>query len=53
LRESRRCLRRTQLVLEANEHILGFGARSLYVVETDDDGIQRLRRHPLYTSLRP
>ena len=45
--------RRAQLVLAANEHILGFGANSMYVVETDDDGIQRLRRHPLYTSLRP
>lgn len=45
--------RRTQIVLSANEHILGFGAHSVYVVETDDDGIQRLRRHPRYTSLRP
>jgi hypothetical protein len=43
----------TQIVLPANEHILGFGARSVYIVVTDDDGIQRLRRHPLYTSLRP
>lgn len=42
-----------QIVLPANEHILGFGARSVYIVVTDDDGIQRLRRHPLYTSLRP
>lgn len=45
--------RRTQLVLPSNEHILGFGAQSIYVVETDTDGIQRLRRHPLSTSLRP
>ncbi|HEX6942331.1 MAG TPA: hypothetical protein VF128_05355 [Gemmatimonadaceae bacterium] len=45
--------RRTQLVLPVNERILGFGARSVYVVVTDDDGIQRLRRHPMYTSLRP
>jgi hypothetical protein len=43
----------TQIVLPANEHILGFGARSVYIVVTDDDGLQRLRRHPLYTSLRP
>lgn len=43
----------TQIALPANEQILGFGARSVYVVVTDDDGIQRLRRHPLYTSLRP
>ena len=38
--------RRAQLVLRANEHVLGFGQRSVYVVETDADGIQRLRRHP-------
>jgi hypothetical protein len=44
---------RGQLVLGNNEHILGFGARSVYVVETDSDGIQRLRRHPWLTSLRP
>jgi hypothetical protein len=43
----------SQIVLPANEHILGFGAKSVYVVVTEDDGIQRLRRHPLYTSLRP
>ena len=42
-----------QIVLPQNEYILGFGARSVYVVVTDDDGIQRLRRHPMYTSLRP
>ena len=45
--------RRAQLVLPANEHVLGFGSNSLYVVVTDDDGIQRLRRHPLFVSLRP
>ena len=39
-------VRRAQLVLRPNEHILGFGATSVYVVETDDDGIQHLRRHP-------
>ena len=43
----------TQVVLGAKEHILGFGARSVYVVTTDDDGIQRLRRHPWPASLRP
>lgn len=42
-------VRRSQLVLRSNEHILGFGAASVYVIETDDDGIQRLRRHP-YTA---
>lgn len=45
--------RRTQLVLAANEHILGFGVGSVYVVETDGDGIQRLRRHPWSASPRP
>ena len=45
--------RRIQLTLPANEQILGFGARSIYVVVTDDDGIQRLRRHPMYRSQRP
>jgi hypothetical protein len=45
--------RRMQLVLPENQHILGFGAASAYVIETDDDGIQRLRRHPWLTSLRP
>ena len=42
-----------QIVLPQNEHILGFGASSVYVVVTDGDGVQRLRRHPMYTSLRP
>lgn len=47
-------VRRSQLVLGTNEHILGFGASSVYVIETDDDGIQRLRRHPYSaTSIRP
>jgi hypothetical protein len=40
----------TQLVLPGNEHIIGFGATSVYVVVTDDDGIQRLRRHPYSAS---
>jgi hypothetical protein len=43
----------TQLVLPANEHILGFGVKSVYVVVTDNDGIQRLRRHPLHSTRRP
>jgi hypothetical protein len=43
-------VRRSQLILQRNEHILGFGAASVYVIETDDDGIQRLRRHP-YTAV--
>ena len=43
----------TQVVLSAKEHILGFGTRSVYVVATDNDGIQRLRRHPWLASQRP
>lgn len=35
-----------QLVLPPDQHILGFGAQSVYVITTDDDGIQRLARHP-------
>jgi len=35
-----------QLVLASNQHILGFGAQTVYVITTDDDGIQRLTRHP-------
>ena len=35
-----------RLVLGANERIVGFGSSSVYVAVTDDDGIQRLRRHP-------
>ncbi|HZI27352.1 MAG TPA: hypothetical protein VFD64_04305 [Gemmatimonadaceae bacterium] len=45
--------RRGQLVLGNNEHILGFGTTSVYVIATDSDGIQRLRRHPWLASLRP
>lgn len=35
-----------QLVLPRNERIVGFGAKAAFVVVTDSDGIQRLRRHP-------
>ena len=35
-----------QVVLDKNERVVGFGARSVYTVITDNDGIQRLRRHP-------
>jgi hypothetical protein len=35
-----------QLLLAANERILGFGRAAVFVVVTDDDGIQRLQRHP-------
>jgi hypothetical protein len=32
--------------LPRNERIVGFGAASVYVSVRDDDGIERLRRHP-------
>jgi hypothetical protein len=35
-----------QLVLPPNERIVGFGPSSVYVAVADDDGIQRIRRHP-------
>jgi hypothetical protein len=34
------------LTLPLNEHVLGFGAQSIYVVATNDDGLQAIRRHP-------
>ena len=34
-----------QLVLTSNERIVGFGGSSVYVAVSDDDGIQRIRRH--------
>lgn len=34
------------LQLPAGERIVGFGQQSVFVVATDQDGIQRLRRHP-------
>jgi len=35
-----------EVTLRENEKIIAFGAKSVYIVVTDDDGIQRLRRHP-------
>jgi len=35
-----------RLVLRPSERLVGFGRRSAYVVETDEDGLQTLRRHP-------
>jgi len=35
-----------QLDMPANSNIIGFGARSAYVIATDADDIQRLQRHP-------
>ena len=34
------------LDLEKNERLIGFGVRSVYVIVTDDDGLQTIRRHP-------
>ena len=34
------------LELKANETIGGFGARSLYIIETDADDLRFIRRHP-------
>jgi hypothetical protein len=36
----------SQLTMPPNERIVGIGAKSVYVAVTDNDGIQRLRRHP-------
>jgi hypothetical protein len=35
-----------EIEMPLNEKIIGFGRSSVYVVVTDVDGIQRLRRHP-------
>lgn len=35
-----------ELVLEEHSEIIGFGAKSVYVITADEDGIQRLSRHP-------
>jgi len=34
-----------RVVMARNERVVGFGAATVYTVATDDDGIQRLRRH--------
>ena len=36
-----------RLHLPPNEIVAGFGPSRVYIVTTDDDGIQHLRRHPL------
>ena len=41
----RRGTLQAQLVLPTNQHVLGFGKQSVYVITTDDDGIQHLQRH--------
>jgi hypothetical protein len=35
-----------QLALKANERIVGFGAKSVYVAVEDEEGFFRIRRHP-------
>lgn len=42
----RRGTRIGQLPLPKNERIVGFGLRTVFVVVTDSDRIQRLQRHP-------
>lgn len=37
---------RRSIRLSKGEYILGFGERSVYVVVTDEDGIERVARHP-------
>lgn len=34
------------LILPPNEAVVGFGRSSVYVVETSELDLQRLRRHP-------
>lgn len=34
------------LAIPARDRLLAFSTRSVYVLETDEDGVQRLRRHP-------
>jgi hypothetical protein len=41
-----------QIRLPLGEQIVGFGRESVYVVATDADGLQRLRRHPWHFSAR-
>jgi hypothetical protein len=42
----RRGILAATLTLPANEAVVGFGEKSIYVVATDDVGLQTLRRHP-------
>lgn len=36
----------SELILEENEQVVSSGAQSLYVVATDHDGLQQIRRYP-------
>jgi hypothetical protein len=42
----RRGTRVATITLARNERIVGFGTSTVYVAVRDDDGIERLRRHP-------
>jgi hypothetical protein len=35
-----------QLAMPANEKVVSFGSKAAFIVVTDSDGIQKLRRHP-------
>jgi hypothetical protein len=37
---------RRQVIMPGNARIVGFGATSVFVAYQDDNGIERLRRHP-------
>lgn len=41
------------LALKDNEKLLAAGAKAIYVLETDDDGLQYIRRHPWPHSALP
>jgi len=43
---NRQGMREYQLVLPASERVVGFGSALVYVTVTDEDGLQRLQRHP-------
>jgi hypothetical protein len=36
-----------RLTLGAREHVAGFGRGAVYLIDTDQDGIQRLSRHAM------
>jgi hypothetical protein len=40
------------VVLGVREPILGFGARSVYVVRMDEDDLEYVRRHPWLPAAR-
>jgi hypothetical protein len=42
----RRGVRMAQLRLPDNQRVVGFGTASVYVAIGDDDGLERLQRHP-------